>query len=470
MRLLYSVMFFLLTSSTGYCTCEDKNLHTEPDNPLNIIPIYDQGGDGSCYAYAASQLIDYYYLNKDKEKLNKNKNYQFTSALWIAYVHKVVRSKTSMLDKNPRSWFVESSEHRDSLGYSDIMLALNDIQKAKACPSNIVEAALLKFKGTFNDKLSDEHSIQAMSDDNLLYLFSLLYKNSIKMTKKQRVKYLENIGKTLLDDDAITQENGKVFFENFKEIKEQFLKEITADIADEKKKLKIKKFWNEQTRLLELWVSPDRGNQCLPDYMKNFLDILYFRKTNNQVKSQLDILGKNIFDRCSGSNLIDVSEPKFKLHGEGWGSNEKIQGILDKSLAENKPAAIGYCSNIYKNSKSEANEDEQEAKAPVDFSNNKLLPRIVNFGVKHKKCSSHYSLIVGSKKNVGGTCDYMIRNTYGPTFWSPNEKMICTCQDAQNKLFECTKKIHGDQPDIKVLGCWISGDELSKTIFQVVTF
>ena len=45
------------------------------------IPVYDQGGMGTCYAYAASQLIDYYRMSHGDEIRTSN---DLSSTTWIA--------------------------------------------------------------------------------------------------------------------------------------------------------------------------------------------------------------------------------------------------------------------------------------------------------------------------------------------------------------------------------------------------
>jgi hypothetical protein len=53
-------LFFVLTHGVSFAQdCSEVNLITEPNSPFNQIPVYDQSGSGMCYAYAASELMNY---------------------------------------------------------------------------------------------------------------------------------------------------------------------------------------------------------------------------------------------------------------------------------------------------------------------------------------------------------------------------------------------------------------------------
>lgn len=54
----------ILTSQVLASDCKEVNLVTAKDSPFNKIPVYDQDGAGICYAYAASQLVDYHLVKK----------------------------------------------------------------------------------------------------------------------------------------------------------------------------------------------------------------------------------------------------------------------------------------------------------------------------------------------------------------------------------------------------------------------
>ncbi len=60
MKIIFLIFIFALTQSFGFAQdCAEVNLITERNSPFNQIPVYDQSGSGMCYAYAASELMNY---------------------------------------------------------------------------------------------------------------------------------------------------------------------------------------------------------------------------------------------------------------------------------------------------------------------------------------------------------------------------------------------------------------------------
>lgn len=73
----FLVLFISIFSSYAFASdCKEVNLVTQKDSPFKKIPVYDQDGAGLCYAYAASQIVDYHLI-----KNGKNRS---THPLWIA--------------------------------------------------------------------------------------------------------------------------------------------------------------------------------------------------------------------------------------------------------------------------------------------------------------------------------------------------------------------------------------------------
>lgn len=88
----------------GEENCSTLDLHANNDSPFNKIPTYDQDGSGLCYAFATSQLIDYYRIK------NNDHSYDLTNPVYAAW-----------------STYYENSKERESLsgGFSnDIITAL----------------------------------------------------------------------------------------------------------------------------------------------------------------------------------------------------------------------------------------------------------------------------------------------------------------------------------------------------------
>jgi len=61
----FLVFLLLILSSHAFGNdCKEVNLVTKKGSPFNKIPVYDQDGAGLCYAYAASQIVDYHLIQK----------------------------------------------------------------------------------------------------------------------------------------------------------------------------------------------------------------------------------------------------------------------------------------------------------------------------------------------------------------------------------------------------------------------
>ena len=415
---------FLIFSSFSVLACQNINLYEQPDNPLHKIPIYDQDGDGSCYAYSASQLIDYY-------NLKKNPDHKLTSALWLAFAHKYrnIKFMSKAINRltSPRRVFGIAKPQE--LGYSDINLALMDIRDVGVCDADVVKESIKNFRVT-----------DLLNDDEFLYLFNLVH-HQIKDLKKSD-SYIEEQEKRRIFDIALND----------------LIEQRDKDILDPKDKEVALERLNRLRIRPQLVCGPDAPSPEAELLYDQMMSAFSFDKKNRQ----LEILKEKVFANCFKPGATrKVEVPKFENVGEFYASNEKILKSIDHALDDkNSPAALGYCSKVMSN---------PNQTPPLKLSPHGLLPspRVLQLATSEnvQKCSPHYSLVVGRRAR-GMQCQYMIRNTYGPHFW--NEYMDCTCEK-EGKQFDCSFKTHGDQ-DVKVLGCWINGENLAESTFSVTSF
>lgn len=329
----------------------------------------------------------------------------------------------------------------NQLGYSDINLAMKDIQDVGVCDQDVVREGIAKFKKT-----------NKLNDDEFLYLFNIFHRN---------VKEKRKADKTF-DDKLITE----IFHESLDEMIEQRKKDLIdplmvredGSLTDEELILRYSKK-NKLKDLESLYVcdaggAPSADGQELYSSIKS---IFNFDRKNKQ----LELLKNNIFADCFKKGATKAVEvPSFIHVGELWASNKKLLRTMDEALDKRGgPSAIGYCSKVL-NSPGFA--------PPVEMTVKGLKPRIMRLTSSDnvKKCSPHYSVVVGRRQKAG-SCQYMIRNTYGPHFWS--NTMDCTCENKNKEQFDCTYQTHGDQ-DVTVLGCWIPGEKLAQSTFTVTIF
>lgn len=66
MKLLTAILL-MMNIAWAQTDCAPMNLVTEENSPFQKIPVFDQDGLNICYAYTASQLIDYELIKKGKQ-------------------------------------------------------------------------------------------------------------------------------------------------------------------------------------------------------------------------------------------------------------------------------------------------------------------------------------------------------------------------------------------------------------------
>lgn len=416
--------------------CGEVNLYNIPSSPLRKIPIYDQDGDGLCYAYTAAQMIDFY-------NIKKNPGHKLTSAHWLAFAHKFnnheIMSKTANRITSPRRLFGISEPNQ--LGFSDINLALKDIKDVGVCDEEVVKAGIAKFKKT-----------NLLNDDEFLYLFNLFHTN-VKKKRKDDANF----------DDRLISE---IFHESLSELIEQREKDLTDpllarpdhELTSDELSIRYSKE-NKIKDLASLYTCDASGSPAGPakELFESIRSVFNFDRKNKQ----LTLLREHIFTDCfKEASVKKVEVPRFRHVGEFWASNKKLLNTIDNALdSRQEPAALGHCSKVM---------NDPSFEPPVDLTVDSLKPRILKLADAEnvKKCSPHYSMVVG-RRSRGNSCQYMIRNTYGSHFW--NTHMDCTCENKRGEQFDCTYKTHGDQ-DVTVLGCWIDGQKMAQSTFTVTAF
>jgi|GEM_PF-7048129 len=414
---------FVLTSLLGFFflgasahasapTCEYRNLYDRPDNPINSIPIYDQSELGTCYAYSASQMIDY-ELRKNGDPL-KGKP---VSPIWVAFNHKSHASKLQKLLTN--------SGDPDSLEYSSIKWAVDDIRDYGICDDAVVTRSLAQYKA--------QHRL---TDDEFIFLFSKLWKKKIKMNTQDMGKLID-----AMSDDPDVQD---------------MLRKVSA---------RYEKIQNKKA--LQGPAAACCDAQVVPMKEKIFLkkvvsDLKERMDAKRQAKNLLTFLRYTLFADCKGAHIARPELPKFKHFGEIFAGNRKIRNRIDDILDDAhspRPVAVGYCSGILKDDDLRPNLNRVA-----------ILPRVVQLPSK-KNCNPHYSILVGKRpsKDPGkNPCDYLLRNSYGTAFWTKNYE--CYCQESNGQRRNCDYEHDGNVSGIKVLGCWINGQELNRATFDVGYF
>lgn len=136
--LLFSAMLATWASS-GF---RYVNLLEGEQSVFRKIPVYSQGGMGTCYAYAVSQFVDYHRIQRG-EKIASNDD--LTSVTWVALLH----SKKSLISEAIRESEIWDEELNPlDVGFPGI--AIRELGKAGIC----TRGQLMKITRELESELS----------------------------------------------------------------------------------------------------------------------------------------------------------------------------------------------------------------------------------------------------------------------------------------------------------------------------
>jgi hypothetical protein len=166
----------------------------------------------------------------------------------------------------------------------------------------------------------------------------------------------------------------------------------------------------------------------------------------DELTAMIERLNVTSFERFAESVLLTAcsnnrSEPQIPVAILEGGTGEEMINSLSARLSENRPVSINYCMNFWR------------------------FPRFIQATKNGQtSCSKHESIVVG-KKMIGGSCHYLIRNSWGNGFDLGAENYTCVCRHRQTGAMveECRASTHNDG-HYSVEGCWINSRILTPNI------
>lgn len=172
--------------------------------------------------------------------------------------------------------------------------------------------------------------------------------------------------------------------------------------------------------------------------------------------SSTDTLVSTLRPLCAPSARLSVKlPPALRYNYKQLPDDDSTVRFLSRRLSEMKsPISIAYCSNVWK-------DPEYHGILP----NSRGIRDRVRSG-----CDYHESLIVG-KKEFGGSCHFLVRNTWGNNWTKDNERWKCVCRNKTTN--EYIEECHPDShlaSDYSIEACWLPGTTLKKNIGQVTFF
>lgn len=135
----WALLLLFFTVQTFAQNCATKNLLTEPHSPFNHIPVYDQDGNGLCYAYSASQLINY-RLIKNGPAIKR------VHPGWLAYQHALFY-KTKTLHTGGVAQAIWVASNLKTCDYHKVASSIQSLVKS----TNATEAQILNFIDSFSE-------------------------------------------------------------------------------------------------------------------------------------------------------------------------------------------------------------------------------------------------------------------------------------------------------------------------------
>jgi len=355
----FFVFSSIIFSTALYANCSPVNLVTEAKSPFAKIPVYDQDGLGTCYAYAASQQIDYYLI--------KNGGERSVHPLWAALKYADAKNKTNVTGGT-------SAE------------AVKAIIRAGNCDQDKVSKAITVWASKANVKEAEVV--------NLIEKLAPQMKSQLSQKKKKDPK-----AKGLTANEVEVAIRAAI-----KEHQPFCSAGATWDkLIPALKSLKVL----DSTVLLSHLIMPE----CSSDLTKLRIP------SPTILKSSTDI---------------------------GW------ERILNSRLNKKTPISMSYCSKVLQ--------------AGVDHRGITKRGKVPNDN-KYGQCGNHASLVVG-KKEIGGSCHYLVRNTWGTGFSSATKKWNCLCKNRKTGKYldNCTASKHNNG-QYTVEGCWINGKALAANIY-----
>lgn len=166
-------------------------------------------------------------------------------------------------------------------------------------------------------------------------------------------------------------------------------------------------------------------------------------------QSFFEWMKSSVFKNCS-DNASYKPNQTLASTGRSTEKNTELSSIIESLLAKNQSVSVGYCLRMIKD--------------PTFLKD--IQPRVLKLA--YLKCGAHYSTLVGSRK-VGNSCEYLLRNSYGKSFWA-HESYTCYCKNTSTGENRDCQKSEINDPNLEVLGCWVNSDKLLTNTFDISYF
>ncbi len=414
-------------------SCPTKNLMTIKDSPFNKIPVYNQDGSGTCYAYTASQLANYYLLKN--KKTTKLEYHPLQVALQYAGSYKTTSITSGVAD-----------------------IALDKLIGKEYCSYSSVTSSLQKLAR--DQKMTDHEIIgfvEQLSLDysNVLYEYGVIPKsknsgtpNTVnhpnKVYKLDRpIVAPKTTAKTTVKKFTIPKSEPLKYELPLVKIDNTFVKKNYIPVSQ--KQLRPSETQLKNMAITRAIASSKPYVTCSENNLKelasNLIPLMSLANTTMFKKMLIEDCQKT-----AGKTL-----PVSHVFAPWNGIDKDFKDNLRNHFAKNSsPLGIRYCSEVLTTPTLDG------------IKNDPSRARTSNIG---GKCGMHASLLVGSRP-ANNSCEYLLRNTWGAGYGSWTQNWKCDCKDKKTGAYfsNCKKGTHPTSK-YEVIGCWVSEDKLVKNIY-----
>lgn len=347
---VFIILFSLVSSIYGAEDCGRVNLLRHKWTKLRQMPVYNQGITDLCYAYSATQLVDYWRLTYGPRI---TKSLSMSNAIYGALLSRIDGEDQNSLDVGHPDKVIEGIQKYGMCRSDVIEKSLKDFAEGNKIDPKVFQLVTQYFFATWTGNVGP----QAPFDMRGSYVSG--YERNVR---NQLFRYLRGAldGKTLFQREKV----------------EKFWR-----LSDLEKVYKVMRPYlskNDYVGFLKT-VFKDcfkpRGIYLKSKKLPPF-EVVYVKKTYDLLKSYGE-MGKEFV-----KGKIPLSKDLFY---------KRILGLLNKK-EKPQPIGIAYCSGFLMDKKSVG-----------------LTP---SGGMDESKCYAHASLIVGKRKR-GNKCQFLIRDTRG---------------------------------------------------------
>lgn len=143
--------------------------------------------------------------------------------------------------------------------------------------------------------------------------------------------------------------------------------------------------------------------------------------------------------------------PARRLSYRSLPDDSAFEVKMREVLSSRTPLSISYCANLW----------TRPEYRGVGFDDRGLRDRL------KRDCHYHESLVVG-KKEIGGSCHFLVRNTWGSDWRKSNKNWTCVCENPLSGQISdgCRFDSHRDE---RILGCWLPARSLARNT-GVITY